>query len=219
MREILGLAWLAVAAAAVTTAFVRARRGDDAPLRAAFLEATVTLGVATVLGVELTSAATRLAPAPLAAFWAGVAIAAAVVAVRLGDAHPSRGLLVTLEPYLATPQRRILLALLGTFAIVTFVTATATPPNNWDAMTYHMPRVAHWLANGSLRHYPIARTQQLFMPPLNARSPRCRRSRETTRGRTSCNGRPTSGARRSRHSSCGDCTADPPPSSPPRSRS
>lgn len=72
------------------------------------------------------------------------------------------------QVYGARGKDRILLAIAATFAAVTIMTAVVVPTNNWDAMTYHMPRVAHWLANASLRHYPVARAQQLFMPPLNS---------------------------------------------------
>ncbi|MCC6848049.1 MAG: glycosyltransferase family 39 protein [Deltaproteobacteria bacterium] len=172
MREILGLAWLALAAVAVTVAVARVRRDADAPLRSAVLEASIVLGVLTVVGVEVASAAARLAAVPLAAFWAGVALIATIVAARApGEAAlptAPRRPAAAARDYAATTQRRVLLALVTAFAALTAVTAVAAPPNNWDAMTYHMSRVAHWLANTSLRHYPTARTQQLFMPPLNA---------------------------------------------------
>ncbi|MCC6765751.1 MAG: glycosyltransferase family 39 protein [Deltaproteobacteria bacterium] len=172
MREILGLASLALTAVAVTAAVARVRRDDDAPLRSALLEASILLGVLLVVGVELTSAATRLATAPVAAFWAGVALSATIVAARAPGRtvrpDAARWPAAAARDYAAATQRRVLLALVAVFVALTAVTAMATPPNNWDAMTYHMPRVAHWLANGSLHHYPTARTQQLFMPPLNA---------------------------------------------------
>lgn len=76
--------------------------------------------------------------------------------------------------YGARRNDRVLLAMAVTFAAVTMLIAVVVPPNNWDAMTYHMPRVAHRLANASVRHYPVARAQQLFMPPLNAYGITCK---------------------------------------------
>ncbi|MCG3125689.1 MAG: hypothetical protein CHACPFDD_00514 [Phycisphaerae bacterium] len=43
--------------------------------------------------------------------------------------------------------------------------ALAAPPNTWDTLTYHMPRVMHWLQNGSLRHYPTNILRQLWNAP------------------------------------------------------
>jgi hypothetical protein len=43
--------------------------------------------------------------------------------------------------------------------------ALAAPPNTWDAMTYHLARVAHWTANGSVAHYTTNLSRQLFFSP------------------------------------------------------
>lgn len=40
------------------------------------------------------------------------------------------------------------------------------PPNNWDGMTYHLPRVMHWIQNESLNHYRTHITRQIFNPPF-----------------------------------------------------
>ncbi len=50
----------------------------------------------------------------------------------------------------------------------TLATALIAPPNNWDSMTYHMPRVMHWLQNQSIAHYPTAILRQISFPPGNA---------------------------------------------------
>ncbi len=43
--------------------------------------------------------------------------------------------------------------------------AITAPPNNWDSMTYHMPRVVHWIQNQSVAHYPTSYTPQIYSPP------------------------------------------------------
>ena len=48
---------------------------------------------------------------------------------------------------------------------MTGVIAVLAPPNNWDSMTYHMPRVAHWSQNGSVAHYPTHILRQLWLGP------------------------------------------------------
>jgi hypothetical protein len=58
-------------------------------------------------------------------------------------------------------------ALAGVVVIVSAlgVIAVAAPPNTWDSMTYHMARVAHWMQNGSLAHFPTHIGRQLYLPP------------------------------------------------------
>lgn len=46
------------------------------------------------------------------------------------------------------------------------VAAWIYPPNNWDSMTYHMPRVVRWLEHSNVHFYPAATSRQNTMPPL-----------------------------------------------------
>jgi hypothetical protein len=43
----------------------------------------------------------------------------------------------------------------------TAFTALSRVPNDWDSMTYHLPRIEHWLQNRSLEFYPTSITRQL----------------------------------------------------------
>lgn len=40
------------------------------------------------------------------------------------------------------------------------------PPNNYDSMSYHMARVAHWAQNGNVEFYPTGIARQLFSSPF-----------------------------------------------------
>jgi len=42
----------------------------------------------------------------------------------------------------------------------------ATPPNNWDSMSYHLSRAAYWLQHGGIAYVPHAHTQRqnAFLP-------------------------------------------------------
>ena len=51
-------------------------------------------------------------------------------------------------------------------ASMTLVASFIAPPNTHDSMTYHMSRVAHWIANQSLAHYPTSISRQLDQPPF-----------------------------------------------------
>ncbi len=49
--------------------------------------------------------------------------------------------------------------------LITGITAFIAPPNTWDSMTYHMARVAHWVQNQSIDHYPASDLRQLYQHP------------------------------------------------------
>jgi len=54
----------------------------------------------------------------------------------------------------------ISLILLGTLLL-----ALISPPNTWDALTYHMSRVVHWAQNSTLAFYPTHIQRQIFSNP------------------------------------------------------
>lgn len=56
----------------------------------------------------------------------------------------------------------------GVFAIGMIFLALKTVPYNWDSMTYHLPRVVHWLQNGTVAHYATHNDRQVASPVLGA---------------------------------------------------
>lgn len=51
---------------------------------------------------------------------------------------------------------------------LTLIVALIYPPNMWDVMSYHLPRVMHWLQNHTLAAYPTNIPRQIGMPPFNS---------------------------------------------------
>ncbi len=52
-----------------------------------------------------------------------------------------------------------------TIILIVGINAILAAPNNWDSMTYHLPRVMHWMQNHSVEHYPTSILRQLYQPP------------------------------------------------------
>jgi hypothetical protein len=50
--------------------------------------------------------------------------------------------------------------------VVTLFISLVSPPNNFDSMTYHMPRVAHWIQNQSIDFYATSNSRQNLSMPL-----------------------------------------------------
>ena len=55
--------------------------------------------------------------------------------------------------------------LLVPLCILVGLTAWIYPPNNYDSLTYHMARVAHWIQNQSIGYYPTPIDRQNAMGP------------------------------------------------------
>lgn len=47
-----------------------------------------------------------------------------------------------------------------------FLIAIYYPPNNYDSMTYHLPRVEHWIQNKNIDFYQTNNSRQLFLAPM-----------------------------------------------------
>jgi len=52
------------------------------------------------------------------------------------------------------------------FIIILFFTAIYCPPNSWDSMSYHLPRIEHWRSNQNIYPYDTYQGRQVFFPPL-----------------------------------------------------
>lgn len=46
------------------------------------------------------------------------------------------------------------------------IEALFTPPNNYDSMSYHMARVAHWVQNQNVAYFPTSIARQLYHNPM-----------------------------------------------------
>jgi len=60
------------------------------------------------------------------------------------------------------------IAILGVLVVLSIclLTSLVAPPNNYDSMTYHMPRVMHWIQNQSVAHYPTHNLRQISFSPF-----------------------------------------------------
>lgn len=140
----------------------RGQRASDG-WRHVFLCAAVAWGALVTMFTEALSSAGLLATAWVSLCWVVATAGGAVLYTRL-----------RLERHSAPPQalsRSVIRSwwvygcAVGVIMAVTAVLAIIAPPNNWDAMTYHLARVMHWAQDASVAFYPTSIQRQLFDPP------------------------------------------------------
>ncbi|GAA2360466.1 hypothetical protein [Dactylosporangium salmoneum] len=133
-----------------------------APTRLLLIRAGLVFGGAAVLLVELLSAVGLLHRPVIIALWV---LAAAAVAYfghkRLLAVVPK------FREFWSTGARgeRAIAVVLGALFLADLVVALVAPPNNFDSQTYHLPKVEHWAAQGSVAFYPTVIDRQLAMAP------------------------------------------------------
>jgi 4-amino-4-deoxy-L-arabinose transferase-like glycosyltransferase len=122
-----------------------------------FLRAIVMLGVAVFAMTELLGVFGAIHPVPLLVCWIALAIAGVVFVAKSNLRRPK----TALDPV-------VILCIAGTVGILalTAVTAAYSPPNSWDALAYHMPRVVYWAEQGSVRFFPTPYLNQIMLQPL-----------------------------------------------------
>ncbi|MER7007984.1 hypothetical protein ABT297_33750 [Dactylosporangium sp. NPDC000555] len=133
-----------------------------APTRLLLVRAGLVFGGAAVLLVELLSAIGLLNRLTIAIAWAAAAIA---------TGYFGRKRLIGIFPIIrdrwreASRVERVMASLLGALFLADLVIALMSPPNNFDSQTYHLPKVEHWAARGSVDFYPTIIDRQLAMAP------------------------------------------------------
>lgn len=151
-----------LAAGALATAAALRVRGP-----AAFAAAVIVLGAAEIVLVSIALSALdalRVGWMLLGqAVLSGAAVAWWVAGRRPLPALPRTGSLRRAAR--AHPAVALLVAAAGLAWLVELVLAVGCTPNNWDAMAYHLARVAYWIQQHSATHFHAGTLRQLSYPP------------------------------------------------------
>ena len=127
--------------------------------RKSILLSSIAWGVALTAITEVLSLFNLLTFTSLVIFWGAAALFSIFIDSAPSPVHSS-------TPSVKTPiMFKFLLSGMAAIIITTGVIAVVAPPNTWDAMTYHMSRVVHWIQNRSVEHYPTGIIRQLESSP------------------------------------------------------
>ena len=144
--------------------FVIAARARGEPWPGAALLGAIAWGTVLTVLTETLGAAGAITHGALGMVWSAIVLGLGAWLLHVWRA---RGCAVSLRvPLAAAGRDRWLLLPVALVASLTLVIALAAPPNTFDTMAYHMARVAHWGADGSVDNYPTAILRQLHMAPF-----------------------------------------------------
>lgn len=148
--------------AALAAHAVRRRVGAGEGVREPLILGALATGAWTVLGTELLSLFDLFLRVEVAAWWGlGGVICVAIIIANRGELAGLR------RPRLRLDVADVALLLLIVVVVAAAgATAWYSPPNNWDSMTYHLPRQVRWLQQAGVAHFHTHEIRQLQMPPL-----------------------------------------------------
>lgn len=141
---------------------------DQASLRLALVRSFLIHGVAIGLGTELLSCLHQLSFGPVLGSWLlGLALIGgwADRQFRIRSQRDRLWSHIRAWEHQLTWDDRLWISLTVAILGLRLAVAIIAPPNNFDSMTYHLPRVMHWLQNHSVVHYPTANLRQISFPP------------------------------------------------------
>lgn len=139
--------------------FLALLRRDD--FRESFLVSALATALFVVLSTELLSLLKSIAYVQLVEWWVVFLFALVVWRSR------SEQSVTKVERAGITLYHKVLLALLLAVVCLTGITALVAAPNNFDSLTYHLPRIMHWIQNRSVEHYPTHIDRQLVLAPFS----------------------------------------------------
>lgn len=143
---------------------LRGRKEEDHDWRNAFLLSVAIWASLTFAFTELLSLGSALSVFYLGLCW-GIAVLVLVFLLRRNPVPGLRGHAWTAAKKLPRGEKALWFWIALSLAI-TVAIAISAPPNNDDALTYHMSRVAHWWVNHTVAFYPTNIQRQLCLSPF-----------------------------------------------------
>jgi hypothetical protein len=128
-------------------------------LSLAFIYTTFLAAIATLVITETSSFFNAYNFKSSVLFWS--VLAGIIVYINLKAKQ------LNIKPYLNwIKENKKVSVFFGGVSILLLIQGIIYPPNNWDSMTYHMARIAHWVMNESIEPYPTHIYRQIYQPPL-----------------------------------------------------
>jgi hypothetical protein len=151
-----------------------ARRSIDPDWRLSWLFACLGFGSVLTLIVEISSLAHHLNRPTMALLWVVADVIIFWAALQLNKRRP---LQPEADPEIAASRllfrnwpfdSKMLMAATLLIVLFLFFVALLTPTTNIDSLSYHLARMAHWIQQGSVDHYPTDDLRQIEFGPWSS---------------------------------------------------
>lgn len=162
---------IAISFSATIAIFYYADRSPSNCLRVAFLKSSILQAVIITITTEIFSIYKSLAFEFVASFWGLFALLNCAIAIILLYHDRTRIDVDRIKQEFGNRvdnlrfSDRIAVTAVSLILLTCLLTALIAPPNNYDSMTYHLPRVMHWMQNRTVAHYPTNNLRQISFPP------------------------------------------------------
>lgn len=133
----------------------------DCPVNERVLRTAVVFGVLVVAMTEALSLASLLTGMGLATLWFCVLLF--LLFTRWVNPPKAERSNPRAEERIGMP--RLVAISVALIVIPTALIALVAPPNTSDSIVYHLPRVAQWIQNRTVAHFPTSEPRQLYIPP------------------------------------------------------
>jgi hypothetical protein len=139
---------------------VRQHTGD---IRHALLRGAVLWGIFSALSLEILGRFRLINRTSLTVLWIAALFSLLVYLAMMAEQDRKLFLPRVVKP--ESGSEWVMTIGIAVIVILTGVIAWKAPPNTWDALNYHMPRVAHWAQQNSLDHFATGIEFQNYLPP------------------------------------------------------
>lgn len=168
--------WICFALSYLLFRGLAARDLIDKDRRISWAFATVLVGFVFVVVAECASAVRQLTAATVLVMWVLVDVALLLAVLRMHKPVGEKIIAGVQERWrrfltffgtnpFSSPCNTALAALAAAMILFLGAVALQSPTTQWDTLTYHMPRVMHWIQQQSLNHYPTNIRRQLDYAP------------------------------------------------------
>ena len=138
--------------------------GPFSSIRLAFIKAFLSISLISYLLVEVFSFNNQLSFTSISIAWGIVALGMGIFLWKnYSNIHFQTISFKTIEK----KYQWLLIFVLIFVVLPLLLLSIFIPPNNWDSLAYHLPRIEHWIQNKNIYPYPTNLIRQIITPPFS----------------------------------------------------